>query len=249
MRDEMTEPILQASTPYDVADQKPLPGIRPFDMADWLIRDDAFAAQMALRDRLLAGRREDVVQLDQAARPAAGELLETVLQHAYPDACDTVARPDGVTVTIDRDDPLGTAGRLIQEDLCLLEKREGAAEHVLTGAVLCFPANWTLREKFMRPLISIHVPVPEYGDIARRVQRLFDGVQVGRPLWRFNALDYADPTLHAPELENRPRPDRTVPGRYLRSERQGILRLPETRAVVFSIHTFMVDKQTGHAER
>ena len=40
--------------------------------------------------------------------------------------------------------PLIAAGRLVQEDLCLLEKPEAAAEHVLTGAILCFPSNWTL---------------------------------------------------------------------------------------------------------
>ena len=108
-----------------------------------------------------------------------------------------VRRPDGVTVAIDRADPLGTLGHLVQEDLCLMEKRNEA--HVLTAAVLCFPASWRLAEKIGRPLEAIHAPVPEYDPkLARRVQRLFDGVQPGRPLWRVNALRYADPALHQP---------------------------------------------------
>jgi len=244
----MTEPILQAATPYDVDDKKPLPGIQPLSMDDWLIRDDAYAAQMALRDRLLVEKRDAVIRMDEAARPAAEELLQVVLDHAFPGAGDTVTRPDGVTVPIDRSDPMATAGRLVQEDLLILEKRDGDDEHVLTGGALFFPANWMLSEKFMRPLISIHIPVHDYDDnIARRVQRLFDGIQVGRALWRFNALNYADPTLHAPESETRPRVARKVPGRYLRSERQCMVRLPETRAVIFSVHTFMVDREAASA--
>ena len=31
-----------------------LPGIQPLDPADWLLRDEAFNAQMAYRDQLLA---------------------------------------------------------------------------------------------------------------------------------------------------------------------------------------------------
>ena len=52
---------------------------------------------------------------------------------------------------------------------------------------------------------------------------------------------YADPDLHQPRSasDRRPEPGRDLPG-YLRSERQAVLRLPKTRAVVFSIHTFVV---------
>jgi hypothetical protein len=50
-------------------------------------------------------------------------------------------------------------------------------EHVLTAAVLCFPASWHLADKIGRPLTTIHVPVKVYDEtLARRVQRLFDGV-------------------------------------------------------------------------
>jgi hypothetical protein len=143
-------------------------------------------------------------------------------------------------VPLDRDAPLLTLGRLVQEDLCLLEAR--GAEHVLTGAVLCFPASWTLSQKIGRPLAGIHVPVAGYaGDLARRVQRLFDAIRPEQPLMRFNALLYADPTLHQPrreeEVRTRPPASEKV---FLRSERQCLLRLPVTGAVLFSIHTFVV---------
>ncbi len=232
--------ILQTDIPYDPRTPRALPGIQPADMESWLHQDDAFAAQMAHRAALLETRRDDVLALDPGAEPAAHELLDLVLHHSYPGSTDDVLRPDGVRVAIDRAHPLDTLCKLVQEDFCILQKH--GTEHVLTGAILCFPASWRLSEKFMRPLVDIHLPVGSYdGNVARRVQRLFDGIQPGRPLWRFNALWYDDPELHQPRSASDPRNIRdrgTTP--YLRSERQTLLRLPKTGAVVFSIHTYVL---------
>lgn len=237
--------ILQATTPYDTRAPKPLPGIAPLDLASWLRVDEAHAGQMAERERLIAGHRGAVIAMDEAARGAALELLDTVLgalaeAPGYARDGDTVIRPDGGRVALDRGDPMATIGRLCQEDFCILEKR--GDEHVLVAAVLCFPASWSLDEKFLRPLIGIHVPVASYDEnIARRVQRLFDGVQAARPLWRFNALWYDDASLHQPrrEGERRARVDPATAG-FLRSEMQTIRRLPESGAVVFGIHTYVL---------
>jgi len=222
------------------------------DPVDWIIVDDAHAAQMAERARLLAVQRDAVLAMDPSARPAAEELLQAVVdvlatRQDYAVDKDHVRRPDGVTVALDHQDPVATLGHLVQQDLCLMEKR--GDEHVLTAAVLCFPASWTLDEKFMRPLTGIHVPVESYDDaMASRVQRLFDGVQVGRPIWRFNALWYADPVLHQPRREANRREERAASeARYLRTERQSILRLPRTGAVVFGIHTSVLDQTTVRA--
>jgi hypothetical protein len=245
--------ILQNHIPYDPFAAPRLPGISPLDPSAWLHVDDAFGAQMAERARLLSDQRDEVLRLDPAARPAAGELLGMILEHlsaapGYSVEEETVLRPDGVRLHLDRNDPLGTAGLLVQEDLCLMEKR--GAEHVLTGAVLCFPASWRLDEKFMRPLLGIHRPVAEYdADLARRVQRLFDGVRPGRPLWRFNALWYDDPALFQPKSEADRRAHVRGDAPFLRSERQCVLRLPETGAAVFSIHTYVLSRASALATR
>jgi hypothetical protein len=232
--------ILQTSLPYEALSPRALPGVQPLKPEEWLIIDDAFSEQMAERDRLLHEMRDTVLAMDEMARQAAEELLDLVLGLAYPGAGAQVVRADGVRVEIDRDDPLATLGHLIQEDLCILQK--AGDQHVLTGAVLCFPASWMLSEKFMAPLTGIHETVPEYdAGIAARVQRMFNGVQAGRPLWRFNALWYSEPDLHQPRSVSarREAPKQDV-GNYLRSERQSILRLPQTGAVIFSIHTFVL---------
>jgi len=226
-----------------------LPGIRPIEPDGWLTRDEAFAGQMKLRDRLIATREAEVHALLPEALRAAEECLETVLASLHCDAgyaigADMVRRPDGVTVPLDRAAPLLTLGRLVQADFCLMEHHAGA--HALTGAILCFPAHWTLAEKIGKPLGRIHTPVPQYdADIARRVDRLFDAIRPERALWRANAHLYRDSDLFTPQREADP-PRRCLPSeaRYVRSERQALRRLPHTGAVVFTIHTRMVAIET-----
>ncbi len=244
----MNDAILQSRLPLApwMADHTlRLPGTQPIDRADWLLRDEVFADQMAYRDALIADRPAFVHAMAESCRPAAEELLAEVLSDlarvpGYVRDGATLRRPDGVTVPLDGP-PLLVAGRLIQEDLVVLEKPEGAEEHHLTGAILCFPSNWTLSEKFGKGLARIHLPVESYDEnIARRVQRLFDGIRVGQPIMRANLLIYGRTDLHNPRHEfARHHPD---PGdaRYIRVERQTFLRLPTTRAVIFGIHTFMV---------
>ena len=240
--------ILQQSIPFDASFEKPLPGISPLDPDQWLMIDDAYAAQMALRQELITTKRDQVIAIDPAAMPAAQELLGQVVDYftrtgAMQHVDGVVQTPDGRQVPVAYDDPMGCMGQIAQNDFVIMEQR--GEEHVLTAAVLCFPASWLLEEKFMRGLVGIHDPVDPYDDqIAKRVQRLFDGIQVDRPLWRFNALRYADPTLFQPRsmYARRPGEERHV-ARYLRSERQTLIRLPKTRAVVFGIHTFVVDTE------
>lgn len=244
-------PILQARLPYTPWAEprmRRLPGIQPLEMADWLVVDDAHAGQMAERDRLIAGRPDAVHAMQDGARPAADDLLDTVLDVLAGRADFTVApgavtRPDGVRVPLDRAAPLLTLGRLVQEDFCLMQAQDGAP--VLTGAILCFPASWTLAEKMGRPLGPIHGPVPQYdAALEARVARLFAGLRPGRPLWRANAHFYDDPALFQPRPEAAPRAKVKGPARYLRSERQVLLRLPRSGAVVFSIHTWMVARDS-----
>jgi dimethylamine monooxygenase subunit A len=245
------EPILQSRLPHlawmDPATRR-LPGVMPLAGDDWLRVDDAFAGQMALRDRLIAQRPGAVHALLPEGEAAADELLALVLARlpGYRVGTGVVRRPDGVEVALDRATPLVTLGRLVQEDLCLMQPADG--EYRLTGAVLCFPASWTLSQKIGRPLLGIHDGVAPYTqDIARRVQRMFEAIRPEQPLWRMNYLTYDDFALFQPRLEGqrRPRPEGHV---FVRSERQCFLRLPVSRAVVFSIHTYVVEAGTLSAD-
>lgn len=222
-----------------------LPGTVPVSLADWLQRDEVFARQMALRDWLIAERPAEVHALAPSARPAAEELLALVLAHlegvpGYAREGSAIRRPDGVLVPL-AGPPLLVAGRLVQEDLVLLDKPDGAAEHLLTGAILCFPSNWTLSQKFGMPLTRIHLPVDAYDEtVARRVQRLFDAIRPEAPIMRANLIPYAHADLHSPRPEfsrHSPAPGEIA---FVRVERQTLLRLPETRTVVFSVHVYQL---------
>ncbi|MGI9373703.1 MAG: heme-dependent oxidative N-demethylase family protein [Hyphomicrobiales bacterium] len=225
-----------------------LPGVNPLTDDDWLFRDGVFAEQMAYRDWLVEHRRDVVFKALDEVGPAAVELLSVVTgvlvqREGYEVGEKNVVRPDGVRIALDDDHPLLIAGRLTQHDLCVMEKL--GDEHVLMGASLFFPSSWSLEEKVGRPLITIHIPIEEYTeDIATRVQRMFDMIRVDRPLWRANTLIYENPDLHQPRpsgTRDVPAPDQRL---WLRSEFQGLKRLPDTDAVVFSIHNSVVPFET-----
>jgi hypothetical protein len=239
-------PILQdrlPHAPWMAEATRRLPGTLPLALSDWLVVDEAYGPQMALRDRLIATRAEEVHACLPVARPAAEETLDLILPLlpalGFRPVPGGLVRPDGVEVAVDRGAPLLTLGRLVQEDLCLLQR--AGEEHVLTAAILCFPAGWRLDEKIGRPMLRIHAPVAKYtGDVGARVQRLMDLVRPGAPLWRANA-HHSDAPLFNPQAEAAPK--HRPPGRearFLRSERQALLRLPATGAVLFSIHTWIV---------
>ena len=236
--------ILQKQIPYDTTYPN-LPGTRPISPDEWIICDDAFSQQMALRDKLIETKKDKVLAISDEAQEAAVELLKMTLDFCvsrlgYKKNVNKIIRPDKVSVEIDLNEPMTFLGRLVQNDFCILQKKDN--EHVLTAAALCFPASWSLEEKFLKPLIDIHIPVKAYDDnIAKRVERLFDGLQINHPVWRFNALYYEDPNLFQPRSVNKPR-RKPAPNKvkYFRSERQTVIKLPESRAIIFGIHTFVV---------
>ncbi len=237
--------ILHRRMPDDLEPDARLPGVKPLDAEGWLRCDEAYGAQMAYRRKLLAERRQDMLwEGDAFAHSASAELLKEAL-HLMPGlgfrvSGEHIHCPDGAAIVRYKEHPLAVLGHTLQQDFCILLKREDV--HYLAAAVLCFPASWTLREKAGRPLMAIHAPVAAYDEaIGKRVQRLFDGVKVGKPLWRNNMLYYDDPDLFQPRSENDPQRAAPVPNTaaYLRAERQCIFRLPNTGAVVFSIHSYV----------
>ena len=218
-----------------------LPGVNPLAWSDWLLQDETFAQQMAYRDALIINKRTAVFRAEQIATNASHELLDLILRQLkkspkYHFQRTQITRPDGNKIDVHSDHPLVIAGRLVQQDLCILQKSEG--EHVLTGGILCFPSNWRLNEKIGHPLSTIHNPVNSYdATMGKRVQRIFDGIKPDNPVWRANYLLYATSNLFQPNREKRATRDT---GKFIRVERQSLIKLPKSDAVVFGIHTNLV---------
>jgi hypothetical protein len=225
-----------------------LPGLQPVAPGQWIQRDDAFAAQMAYRDRLIGERFEDVVAAQPYVSQAERDLLLAIIAAiaetpGYKRIAETVVRPDGVRVNLTGSRPLVAAARLVQEDLLLLEA--GQPGHVLVAGVLCFPASWSLRQKIGRGLMGIHAPVDRYdAGMGQRVERILTALQPGKAVWRANVLCYNDPNLFQPRLESERRPFDPAKPLWVRVERQTLMRLSPSNAIVFTIHTHIVPFHT-----
>lgn len=227
-------PFMEARTAHP-------PGLMPLDSADWLVCDPDYAAQMAARDALLAAPDAEVVAALPEAAAAVEEFRALLMAWlaARPEwrmERDACRRPDGARVALDAD-ALTLAGRLCQEDFLLMAP--GEPEYRLVAGVLCFPSRWSLGEKLGRPLSAIHAPVPLYdATMARRVNRVFAALAPERPLMRINWLAAPTDRLRLAQREGEKAAHGPLTGAFwLRTERQTLRRLPESRAVAFAIKT------------
>jgi hypothetical protein len=227
-------------------------GIKALDLQEWIEIDRRFTEQLAERRQLLDERRSEVLAGLPESGPGQRELLALLLEHLpkrFPEhyrpvdgGIENLATGERFAFAAWDDTPLELAGRLVQEDLCLMQR--GDAGYRLVAALLCFPAHWRLADKLGRPLQVIHEPVPGFGErLADPVDRFFANVQVARPVWRVNWSLVDAPTLfRPPEHRGNPRPiSAEQAGRqlWLRVERQTLRRLPRSGDVVFGIHTYV----------
>ncbi|MCY4447126.1 MAG: DUF3445 domain-containing protein [Rhodobacteraceae bacterium] len=223
-----------------------LPGINPLNTEDWLIQDEVFDQQMAYKDYLIKTRRNEVFDCIEGGDDIAQELLNIITEHLGSQSNYTInpnqaTRPDGVKVDLRSDHPLIVAGRLIQEDLCILKRAR--EQHILVGACLCFPARWVLKEKIGHPLTHIHSPVPSYNDrIAKVTQRMFDQLQPDTVIYRGNFLAYDNPDLFQPQREGEEDNFAKNENGWVRVERQTLRKLAISQGVVFGIHTAVCAK-------
>ncbi len=236
--------------PFEPGPYRMAMGLVHLPEAAWFELDDRYQTELRERHRLLAERHADVFAALPPSEAARAEALHDIVDNLATHHADWFAR-DGSTLRNrltgeDWDlahlpcDPLELAGRLVQEDLCIIQ--HDAAAPVLTSAVLCFPSRWRLAEKIGRPLTAVHGPVPFYAErLARPVDRFMRHVKPGHIAARLNWSVLDDATLFQPGGKWRealnPAVTATNAGEtlFLRVERQTLRRLPGTAAVLFGI--------------
>jgi len=225
-------------------------GLTPQSEAEWLAPDASLRDVLAEKRELLATRHELVFRALPEGRAASVELLQLLAGHLaerFPSVyrredkgclCNTASRE---TWDVDAPPlhPLDLAGRLVAEDLCLLQANDEG--YRLIAASLCFPNRWHLEEKIGRPLDFIHAPVPGYAPaLERPVTHFFAALKPGRILARVNWGIADDPARFQPVGRQA---DAAVTAAnagsvlYLRLERQTLRRLPQSGAVLFTIAT------------
>ena len=249
---------LPTHTPFDGSTKPFTIGLKPLDLADWIEIDATFEDQLAEKRRLYATVPEKVFVAEPDTLAAQREVLDLIIEHLprrFPDLYS--ADPDAVLVggqpvpIGDATAPLRAASLLIQEDLILM--RRGDLGWRLVAGSLFFPSSWSLAEKFGKPIHEIHRPVPDFGPgtrMADLIARMFDRLQPGNPVQRFNWSVQSGDALYHP-LSNEGRIDRAVdpvskfPGgeiaahAFIRVERQTLRKLPVSGDILFTIRIYL----------
>jgi hypothetical protein len=217
---------------------------------DWIELDDRYLPEMAERRDLLATRHAEVFAACPGSAAACAELLRVLALH-LPATYPAWFRRDGTTLhnllteeswNLDSpaQDPLELAGRLVQEDLCLI--RPDPAGPILEAAVLCAPSRWRLHQKIGRKLLDVHGPVPFYADrLGSPVDRFMRNLRPGRIAMRMNWSVVDSGELFQPTGKHRTQADPSFTAEnagarlFLRTERQTFRLLEASGAVVFTI--------------
>lgn len=237
---------------FEAAPYRMAMGLIAQDPAELVELDEHYAAEMAERRVLLAERHGEVFDALPGSEAACAEVLARLvdlLPRRFPDwfalsggVLDNRLTGERWNLADPGMHPLELAGRLVQEDFCLLQP--GPSGPVLTAAILCFPSRWRLADKIGKPLADVHGPVPIYPErLANPVDRFIGQLRPGKLVQRLNWSLNDDPALFQPVRRFRDdadvafTPDNAASRVWLRTERQTLSALPESGAVLFSIHT------------
>ena len=217
-------------------------GLRPLNPTQWMEPDEEWVDFHHHKQSCLTERRDNVLRTLPESVEAQQEFFARLRQHLITDHTNTFTAADDSLIhqpsdTMLLDDtsapPIQTASLWVQDDLCLLQASpEG---YRLTAASLCSPSYWHLEDKIGKTLNDIHAPVPGYTQtLSSPVNHFFDRLEADHPVWRANWSVTAHPGLMQrfdPPSPGDPEHDPL----WLRVERQTLTRLPDTRAVCFTI--------------
>lgn len=201
-------------------------GLAPIEEAGWLEGGEPDPA--ARKDALCETVRHLVWAETEGSRPGQAEVLALV--EAATGQKGDPAFP-----------PLYAASRLVADDLCLMEKRDG--EWTLTALSLSAATFFRADEVVGKHLSALHGPVPGFEErLLTRVARIFEGLRPGLILQRRNWTVVNTDALHTPDpAPIRARiPEVAAPGAelFVRVERQTLRRLPRTGGALFTIRVW-----------
>ncbi|TDS87761.1 heme-dependent oxidative N-demethylase family protein [Nesterenkonia aurantiaca] len=231
--------------------------------------DSEYARELAERQAVLA-RDPSRLQVLPHMRPAAWDAMLTIMRElafAHPEQM-TLGREGEAFVWTNRllgieerftygDDatlpaePLKFIGAQVQEDIALLDQREG--QLYVDAGLVTFAADWSFGFDVGMSFLEIHGPVPRVhqAGVIARAQKFLMRLQADEPYRRTNwsltvgrRLDVSTETY--PEWG----PDRTRiltvdddafgAEVHLRVEVQHLVRLPESGSVMFLIRTYLL---------
>ncbi|KAK5938673.1 hypothetical protein PMZ80_008864 [Knufia obscura] len=237
-------------------------GLKNAEIGSWIELDKTYLDKYRLKKGLYQNHRDEVLRALPGCEDGmfeALEILKDVLIRRYPTMFrmrDTHTIENLVTGDVwdlDRNaktwethHPLEVMGLLATEDFFLLQNDPATGMSTLRAGGVCFPAGFKIEDKIGLTLWQIHAgKVPKYEQkLAKSMDRFFMNLRTGSQIQRFNfAIDDSDELFHRhshhnlslEQLEKQPK----LEDLHLRVERQVLQRLPRTRALLFTIRTYV----------
>ncbi|KAM0159902.1 hypothetical protein ACHAPC_004974 [Botrytis cinerea] len=137
-------------------------------------------------------------------------------------------------------------GTNIDTDFLLLVTSPDGDGYILGGFIACFPSGFDTQALLGKKIRDIHKPVPKYKEkLETSMYRSFDRLEVGKIIKRVNWSITTHSRLftatgnHLYEGEEMKEEEFDIEDTNLRCERQLVHRLPETKALVFSLKTYL----------
>lgn len=218
-------------------------GLKPLEAELMLLVDEELDTYRREKQLLYQTEPGQVIAAEADTLDAQSEVLQLVTDNLKAHHGDLYefdgqlahVHSTGETIDLSENCPIAQAALLVQDDLVLMRRDDNGWR--LVAASLCFPSNWSLAEKFGKPMGEIHGPVPISDQMHQRIHRIFDGLRVEIPVWRANwsledsqklRLDRTfDEKVHTIYNE----PDQA----FLRTEYQTLHKLPVSHDILFTI--------------
>jgi len=224
-------------------------GLSPLQEKPWIETDSDLGRYHRHKHRQRERYGERVYRADPGSTAAQRELARRLLGHLTGEqahlyrleegtlTCET----GGFSVAVDDTEALWCCSLWVADDLVIMEKR--GSEYHLTAASLCSPSHWQLEEKFGRPMREIHDPIPGFHrKLSPSIERFFDHLRPEHPVVRYNwSLQAGGRLSQRPEETEDCPPDAAL---FYRTERQSLMRLPQSGAIAFTIRVYLHPLET-----
>lgn len=244
-------PFLSAGAAFQI-------GLKPMEVSAWLDTGPDHASFMAGKRARLSGLPPLYYRSLPLSLPAQAELRDAVVdnlltnhRHAFQMEQGQLGDLlDGSRHDLSSPEPLAVIGNMLEEDFILFQNVDGS--DIITAASNAYSSSGRIVSCVGRDMRYAHDPVPGLNaQLGSRIDRVLGNVQTGAPVVRFNWFITSIASRLFPEGShdaNVAAAARTAEALaadfrrvgdllWLRVERQTFLRLPETQALAFGIHT------------
>ncbi|KAL4966450.1 heme-dependent oxidative N-demethylase family protein [Aspergillus stella-maris] len=238
-------------------------GIKNTTLENWIELDNTYLTKHHLKKKLFTQNRTEVLAhlpgIDEGLFEGLDLLKETLvrrypsmfrLQNGEKDIIENLVTGDiwdlnPEASTWEKYHPFEVMSLLATEDFFILYADEKTGETSLRGAGVCFPAGWKIETRIGKTLFGIHAGrVPTYETrLAKSMDRFFQRLTPGPLICRYNhAIDDSDELFHRHSHHNLKLDEAKKPelkDLHLRVERQVLQRLPRSKALLFTIRTYV----------